>query len=77
MRSRRWTAGLHCLGDGLVVGQFGAGVEPPVRLRDPHQLGELVAAQQAAARDLARRVARAQPHEHLSELEHPGCAGRR
>jgi transposase len=34
------------------------------------QFGDLVAAQQAAARDLARRVARAQPDEHLSVLEH-------
>jgi len=41
-----------------------------LRLRQARQLGELVTAQQAAARDLTRRVARAQPHEHLSELEH-------
>jgi len=60
----------HRLGDGFVAGQLGGGVEPAVRLREPQQLARLVPAQEAAARDLARRVARAQPHEHLSVLEH-------
>jgi len=66
----RSLAGLHRLGDGLVLGQRGAGIQPAERLRDPHQLVGLVATQEAAARHLARRVARAQTHEHLSELEH-------
>lgn len=56
--------------DGLVVGNVGAGVQPALRHGHGAQLAELVAAHQAAARDLAHGVAGTQPHEHLSVLEH-------
>jgi hypothetical protein len=67
---RRSPARPHRRSERRIIGQLGTGGQPAPAVRQRAQLAELVAAHEARARDLAHGVARAQPHERLSVLEH-------